>query len=65
MEINPPKETVGIVPKSNRKITERGKIDSPSTRIHDRSLSYLGPDTSIKSDGIKLDLGLKSPLLVT
>jgi hypothetical protein len=31
MEINPPKETVRIVPKSKRKITERGKIDSPNT----------------------------------
>ena len=61
MEINPSKETVGIVPKSKRKITERCKIDYPNTRIHDRSLSYLGTETSIKSDGIKLDLGLKSP----
>ena len=29
--------------------------------IHDRSLSYLGTETSIKSDEVKLDLRLKSP----
>jgi hypothetical protein len=27
--------TVGIVPKSHRKIVERGKIDTPITQIHD------------------------------
>jgi len=27
--------TVGIVPKSNRKIVERGKIDTPDTQKHD------------------------------
>ena len=27
--------TVGTVPKSNRKIVERGKIDTLSTQIHD------------------------------
>jgi hypothetical protein len=26
--------TVGTVPKTNRKISERGKIDSPDTDIH-------------------------------
>jgi len=34
--------TVGTVPKSIRKIVERGKIDTPNTQIHDRSLSWLG-----------------------
>jgi hypothetical protein len=33
--------------------------------IHDRSLSYLGTETSIKSDEVKLNLRLKSPLLQT
>ena len=61
MESKKKYQTVGIVPKSNWHITECGKIDTPYTYIHDRSLSYLGTDTSIKSDGIKLDLELKSP----
>jgi hypothetical protein len=34
-------QTVGIVPKSNWQITERGKINTPYTYIHDRSLSLL------------------------
>ena len=42
--------------KSNRKITERGKIDTFSTHIHDRSLSWLGTNTSIKSGGVILVL---------
>jgi len=46
--------TVGIIPKSNIKILERGKIDTSNTQIHDRSLSLLGTDTSIKSGGVKL-----------
>jgi hypothetical protein len=33
--------------------------------IHDRSLSYLGTETSIKSDEVKLTFRLKSPLLHT
>jgi hypothetical protein len=32
----------------------RSKIDTPSTQIHDLSLSWLGTDTSIKSGGVKL-----------
>jgi len=44
--------TVRTVPKSTRKIAERGKINTPDTQIHDRSLSCL--DSSIKSDGVKL-----------
>ena len=31
--------TVGIIPKLNIKIVERGKIDTSNTSIHDRSLS--------------------------
>jgi len=37
-------------------MTERGKIDTPKTRIHDRSLSWLGTGISIKCVGIKLVL---------
>jgi hypothetical protein len=47
---------VRIVPKSNRKFVERGKIDTPNTYIHDCSLSWSRTDTSIKSGGVKLDL---------
>jgi hypothetical protein len=32
---------IGSVPKSNRRITERGKIDNPNTKIHDLSLFWL------------------------
>ena len=36
------------VPISNRKIVDRGNIDTPNTQIHDRSLSWLGtPNTQI------------------
>jgi len=45
--------TVGTIPKFNRKIVERGKIDTSRTQIHDHSLSWLGTGTSIKSDGVK------------
>jgi hypothetical protein len=43
------------IPKSNIKIAERGKIDTPNTKIHDRSFSWLGTVTSIKK-GVKLVL---------
>jgi len=33
--------TVWTFPKCNRKIPERGKIDTPYTQIHDHSLSCL------------------------
>ena len=41
---------VETVPKSNRKIIETGKIDTPNTQIHDCSPSWLGTcaDTSMK-----------------
>jgi hypothetical protein len=32
--------------KSNMKIVERGKIDTPNTQIDDRSLSCVGNDTA-------------------
>ena len=49
---------VGTVPKSNIKIVQRDKIDTTKThiRVHDRSISWLGTDTSIKSGGVKLVL---------
>ena len=42
---------VGTVPKSNRKIVERDKIDTPNPQIHQHFslLSWLGTGTSIKS----------------
>ena len=45
--------TVGTVPKSNIKIVERDKIDTPSTQIHDRTPSRVATGTSLKSDGVK------------
>jgi hypothetical protein len=39
---------VGAVPKSNRAIVETGKVDTPNTQVHDRSLSWLDtPNTQI------------------
>ena len=35
------KNTAETVPKSNRKILERGKIDTPNMQIHDLSLTFL------------------------
>jgi hypothetical protein len=40
--------TVGTIPKSDIKIVERGKMDTPNTEIHDRSLSWLDTGTSKK-----------------
>ena len=48
--------TVGTVLKSNRKIVEKDKIDTPYTHIHDWSLSWLVTYTSIKSGEVKLVL---------
>ena len=44
--------TVGTVPNFNQKIVERGKMYTPTTHIHDCSLSWLGIGTSIKSGSI-------------
>ena len=54
---------VGTVPKSNRKIVERMKIDTRITQIHDGSLSTLGTATSIKRGGVKLVLWTQESLL--
>ena len=47
-------KNTGTIPKSNIKIVERGKINTPNGYIHDRSLSWLGTVTSIRSGGVKL-----------
>jgi hypothetical protein len=47
---------VGTVPKSNRKIAERDKIDNPNTKIDDLPLSWFGTGTSINCDGLLSDL---------
>jgi hypothetical protein len=44
-------KNTGKVLKCNRKILEISKFDTPNTQIHNRSLSWLGTDTSVKSDG--------------
>jgi len=52
IKINTP--TVATIPKSNNKIEERSKIDTPITQIRDRVLPWLGTGTSIKSGRVKL-----------
>jgi len=52
--------TVRTIPKSNIKILERGNIDAGNTQIHDRSLSWLGTDTLIKSCWVKLVLWVQT-----
>jgi len=56
--------TVGAAPKYNRTIIKRRKIDTPKIHIHDRSLSYLGTGTPIKSRGVKLVLPVYTSSLV-
>lgn len=43
--------TVGTILNSNRNIVVRGKIDTLSTHVHDRSLFWIDTDTSIKRGG--------------
>ena len=40
-------------PKSNIIIIERGKVDTPTTQIHNRAFSLLCTGTSIKGGGVK------------
>jgi hypothetical protein len=54
----------GTVPKSNRKIVERDKIDTSNTQMHDRSFHLLGTGTSIKSGVVKLVLRDKTIFVV-
>ena len=55
--------TVRTVPKSSRKIVERGKIDTPNTQMHDLSLFRLGTGTSVTNGGVILDLLTQAPPL--
>ena len=48
--------TVKTIQTSNTIIAERGKIKTSNTQIHDRSLTWLGTGTSIKSGGVKIVL---------
>ena len=41
-------------------MVERSTIDAPNTQIHDRSFSWLGTVTSIKSGGTKLVLWVQT-----
>ena len=38
----------------------RGKIDTPNTQTHDRTLPSPGTGTSIKSGGVRLDVSAKT-----
>ena len=51
--------------RNSSKIQKKETQSIPLTLLHDLSLSYLGTETSIKSDEVKLELRLKSPLLQT
>jgi len=42
---------VGIIPKSNIKIVERDKFDTPNRKIHDHSLFLLDTCTSKTVEG--------------
>ena len=54
---------IRIVPKFNEQNVQTEKIVTLSTHIHDRSISCLGTDTSMKSGGAKLVLWTQiSPL---
>jgi len=49
--------TLATVLKSNRKIVERGKIDTPNTQTHDSThCPGMAQALSIKSGGVKLVL---------
>jgi len=50
--------------KPNFKIVERCKIDTPNTQIHNRSLSWIGTGTSIKSGGIEIVLWDQTQLIL-
>ena len=46
--------TIATIPKSNNNMVEGGKIDTPSKKMHNRSLSSFGTSTPIKCDEVKL-----------
>ena len=55
--------TVEAVPNCNRRIVEKGKIDTPNIQLHDWSLFWLSTGTSIRSGRVKLVLWAQtSPL---
>ena len=55
--------TVTTVTKSNSKMVERGKIDTPNTYIHDDSFFHLCTCISIKSVGFNLVLCVQTSSL--
>ena len=54
---------LGTVPNPNRKIIERGQVNTPNTHVHDQSLSWLGTATSIKRGGVELVLWAQTSAL--
>ncbi len=63
--INKNGDTVRTVPKGNRKIVERGNIDTPNTQIHDHSFPWLCTGVPITSGGVEIvRLAQTSPLIV-
>jgi hypothetical protein len=58
MKNNKQYRTVGTVPNFKKKIVGV-KINTPKTHMPDRSLYWLGIDTSIKSGGMNKDLNIK------
>jgi len=51
--INKTYRAVGTVPKSNLKMVEKAKIDTPRTHIHDHKVAWLCTGTSIKNGRVK------------
>jgi hypothetical protein len=51
---------VGTVPKYNRNVKEKGRIDSRSTSIHDRLPAWIGTGSLISSGRAKLVLRAQS-----
>jgi hypothetical protein len=64
ISLNKKHHTVRTIQKSNIKIVERKKIDTPNIQINDRSLSPLSTDTPAKCGGAKPATWSKPPLLV-
>lgn len=50
--------------KTNRKIVGRSHVNTSSTQIHDRPISWLCTGTSIKSGGVTLALGARPLFLM-
>jgi hypothetical protein len=56
--------TVGTVPKFNRKILEKDKCNTPNTQTHDGALSRLDTGTSIKRSDLKLVICVKTVIVI-